>query len=121
MNDEFLLFHGLAAGAFGIVMGWVTYRTLRRSSTSGLGDIATVLGAVGGAAVTSLFPTRSVQFSAYCLGLFVGFFLYLGTASDPEAPAWLGGGAKRDRNQVGGPHRREPDPKGDPVERGPAL
>jgi hypothetical protein len=66
--------------AFGVVIGWVTYRTLRRTKTSGLGDIATILGAVGGAAVTALFPAKGQSFAAYGIGLAIGFFLYLLTA-----------------------------------------
>jgi hypothetical protein len=67
------------AGAicFGLVMGWVTYRTLRRSEDKvGLSDIATVFGAVGGAAVTTLFDEHNV-FGGYAVGLAVGFFGYL--------------------------------------------
>src|SRR5207248_1563475 len=46
----------VGALCFGVVIGWITYRTLRRSSeTVALSDIATVVGAVGGAAVTGLF------------------------------------------------------------------
>jgi ABC-type Co2+ transport system permease subunit len=60
---------------FGLVVGWITYRTLRRSADKvGLGDIATVIGAVGGAAVTSLFAKD--LFAGYAIGLAVGFFLY---------------------------------------------
>jgi uncharacterized membrane protein YeaQ/YmgE (transglycosylase-associated protein family) len=62
---------------FGLVIGWVTYRTLRRTKANGLSDIATVIGAVGGAAVTTLFPSSSDLFSAYCIGLAIGFFAYL--------------------------------------------
>ena len=62
---------------FGLVIGWVTYRTLRRSKENvALSDIATVIGAVGGAAVTTLFPDDGI-FAVYCIGLAVGFFLYL--------------------------------------------
>jgi hypothetical protein len=43
---------GVGAVCFGIVVGWVTSRTLRRSTPSGLTDIATVVGSVGGAAIT---------------------------------------------------------------------
>jgi hypothetical protein len=73
----------VATGAFlfGLVIGWVTYRTLRRTSTSGLSDIATVIGAVGGAAVTTLFPTADGLFGNYCIGLAIGFFAYLVTAT----------------------------------------
>lgn len=65
------------AFCFGIVIGWITYRTLRRTKTNGLSDIATIIGAVGGAAVISLFPSQSDSFGAYCIGLAIGFFAYL--------------------------------------------
>jgi uncharacterized membrane protein YeaQ/YmgE (transglycosylase-associated protein family) len=66
------------AGAicFGIVIGWITYRTLRRKDGTGLSDIAGVIGAVGGAAITGLFATKEA-FGAYCIGLAIGFFAYL--------------------------------------------
>ena len=65
------------AGAicFGIVIGWVTYRTLRHNQSSGLSDIATVIGAVGGAAITAIFTTDQL-FGGYCVGLAIGFFAY---------------------------------------------
>jgi hypothetical protein len=67
----------LGAILFGVVVGWTTYRTLRRQSDAvALGDIASVIGAVGGAAVTGLFADKEI-FGGYCVGLFVGFFLYL--------------------------------------------
>jgi len=61
---------------FGLVIGWVTYRTLRRTSESTqVSDIASVLGAVGGAAVTLLFDDKTL-FAGYSIGLASGFFLY---------------------------------------------
>ena len=78
---------------FGVVVGWITYRTLRRSATSGVSDLATVIGAVGGAAVTGLFAKEAFDF--YCLGLFGGFFAYLLVAEffikgkDPTS-SWMG-------------------------------
>lgn len=67
----------LGAICFGLVIGWVTYRTLRRSEDKvGLSDIATVLGVVGGAAVTTLFEDSGL-FGFYALGLAIGFFGYL--------------------------------------------
>jgi len=65
------------AFAFGLVIGWVTYRTLRRTKQTGLSDIATVIGAVGGATVTGLFQKGTDIFGYYGIGLAVGFFLYL--------------------------------------------
>jgi uncharacterized membrane protein YeaQ/YmgE (transglycosylase-associated protein family) len=67
----------IGAGCFGIVIGWVTYRTLRRAGeTVALSNIATVIGAVGGAAVTTLFKSQEL-FGFYSIGLTIGFFLYL--------------------------------------------
>jgi hypothetical protein len=88
----------IGAFAFGIVIGWITYRTLRRSQGSGLSDIATVIGAVGGAAVTALFPRETGAFGAYCIGLAIGFFAYLRAAlnlaakhgEEAKAIEWLG-------------------------------
>jgi len=62
---------------FGIVIGFITYRTLRHKKESGISDIATVIGAVGGGAVLALFPADSTRFDFYGIGLAVGFFLYL--------------------------------------------
>jgi ABC-type uncharacterized transport system permease subunit len=57
------------------VIGWVTYRTLRRKAESAaLGDIAAVIGAVGSATIITLF--KNAAFDDYCIGLAVGFFAY---------------------------------------------
>ena len=69
----------LGSGAFwfGIVIGFVTYRTLQHSANSGISDIAAVIGAVGGGAVLALFPVDSRRFDWYAIGLAIGFFFYL--------------------------------------------
>ena len=72
-----MIVRSVGAICFGIVVGWVTSRTLRRSTPGGLTDIATVLGAIGGAAVTGLFKPTENAFGLYCIGLFLGFFVYL--------------------------------------------
>ena len=67
----------VGAVCFGVVIGWVTYRTLRRrEGGAALSDIASVIGAVGGAGVTTRFDDTDV-FGAYCIGLAGGFFGYL--------------------------------------------
>lgn len=66
----------LGALCFGLVVGWVTYRTLRRKDGTALSDIASVIGAVGGAAVTALFKPSTDAFGWYSVGLAIGFFLY---------------------------------------------
>jgi len=79
---------------FGLVIGWVTYRTLRRKVEGvALGDIAGVIGAVGGATVIGIF--KNAAFDAYCIGLAVGFFAYLivGLWQDKKAGSpgiWMG-------------------------------
>jgi uncharacterized membrane protein YeaQ/YmgE (transglycosylase-associated protein family) len=60
---------------FGLVIGWITFRTLRRKEGTALSDIASVIGAVGGAGVTTIFGDKSLFF-AYCIGLAIGFFAY---------------------------------------------
>ena len=68
----------VGAFCFGLVLGWVTYRTLRRREGGAqLGDIAGVAGAVGGGVVTTLPFDDPDVFGAYAIGLAVGFFSYL--------------------------------------------
>lgn len=110
MNDTITLVLSLVGAlCFGLVIGWVTYRTLRFSTVSGLSDIATVIGAVGGAAITGLFQKESGAFGLYCIGLALGFFLYLRAAKDPNAPSWMGGKIGRDSggDGSGGGHNGE--------------
>lgn len=66
------------AFGFGLVLGWFLYMVNRyRKGDMALGDLTTVLGAVGGAAVTSLFgDTGGSLFGAYGVGLATGFFAY---------------------------------------------
>ncbi len=68
------------AGAlgFGLVVGWFLYFVNRyRRTEASFTDITTIIGAVGGAAVTSLFGAASERlFGAYGLGLAIGFFSY---------------------------------------------
>ncbi|HXM34292.1 MAG TPA: hypothetical protein VN920_03830 [Pyrinomonadaceae bacterium] len=69
----------IGAVCFGVVIGWITYRTLRRKANAGISDIASVIGAVGGATVTALFGSP-ILFGYYSVGLAIGFFGYLVTA-----------------------------------------
>ena len=66
----------VGAVCFGLVIGWVTYRTLRRKEGgAALSDIAAVIGAVGGATVLGLFKNEKL-FGLYAIGLAIGFFSY---------------------------------------------
>ena len=88
----------LGALCFGIVIGWICYRTLRRNqAASGLSDIATVIGALGGAAITGIWKPGTGGFGSYCIGLLIGFFGYLiasllleGKEGRQSVAAWLG-------------------------------
>jgi DMSO reductase anchor subunit len=82
------------AVCFGLVVGWVTYRTLRRAKDAvGLSAIASVIGAVGGAAVTSIYPTKTL-FGWYSIGLAAGFFSYLILGNTVfKDTGWLGDGS----------------------------
>jgi hypothetical protein len=83
----------IGALCFGLVVGWITYRTLRRATAqAAVSDIASVLGAVGGGLITGLFK-NDVMFAWYCIGLAAGFFLYffigLIIGGKPSADSWM--------------------------------
>ncbi len=68
---------GFGALVFGFVVGWISYRTLRLTGGANvLSDIATIIAAVGGAAIVTLLKS-DVLFGLYALGLGIGFFAYL--------------------------------------------
>ncbi len=68
----------IGAVCFGIVVGYVTYRTLVRTVTAQVSDIAAVVGSVGGGAVTGLFdPAEGEGFGYYSIGLLAGLLLFL--------------------------------------------
>ena len=68
----------IGAFCFGLVVGWFLYFVNRyRSDNVTFGDLTTIIGAVGGAAVTTLFGAASADlFGAYGTGLAAGFFGY---------------------------------------------
>jgi hypothetical protein len=83
----------VGALCFGLVVGWICYRTLRRSQDkAALSDLATVVGVVGGGVVTALFKQADV-FAVYSIGLAAGFFTYL-IVSGFMDPKGLGGWMK---------------------------
>ena len=76
---------------FGIVVGFVTYRTLKHKDTTGISDIASVIAAIGGSAVLTLFPVDTQRFDFYAIGLAAGFFFYLIVSL--AVTAWMGDSA----------------------------
>jgi hypothetical protein len=74
MPDNLML---LGALFFGMVIGWQVYIINRyRTAAVDFGDLATVIGIVGGGAVLNLFPSSTALFGAYGIGLAIGYFLY---------------------------------------------
>lgn len=91
------------AFAFGLLLGWFLYFINRyRTGDVQLSDLATVVGAIGGAAVLKLFPEQSGLFGAYGIGLAIGFFSYFLilltlVAKSPNFTAdWFLDGRRRD-------------------------
>jgi len=68
-------FHWGAAG-FGMVVGWNVYYVNRYRKDVVIGDLAGLVGAVGGAGVMAFFDEKTVAFAFYGFGLAVGFFGY---------------------------------------------
>ena len=65
------------AAGFGAIIGWYVYYINRyRKGDVQVSDIVTLMGAIGGAAVTALFEAKTNLFGAYGIGLFAGFFGY---------------------------------------------
>ncbi|AGZ42941.1 hypothetical protein [Actinoplanes friuliensis] len=64
------------AFAFGAVIGWNTYFVNRHRDVVKIADLLSIIGALGGAAVLSLFPEQTVMFALYGIGLAAGFFGY---------------------------------------------
>jgi hypothetical protein len=69
------------AGAccFGVAIGYITYRTLVRSTDrTAISDLAAVIGAVGGGVITGVFPAGSAMFAWYSIGLLLGMAVFFG-------------------------------------------
>lgn len=65
------------AVGFGMLIGWYVYYINRyRTGDVQLSDIVTVIGVLGGAGITALFPAGSELFAGYGIGLAIGFFGY---------------------------------------------
>ena len=65
------------AACFGAVIGWYIYYINRyRKSDVQMGDLVTLVGALGGTVILSLYPQGTDLLGAYGLGLAIGFFGY---------------------------------------------
>jgi hypothetical protein len=85
----------VGAFCFGVAVGYITYRTLVRTTKTAVSDLTTVVGAVGGGAVTGLFgPASGDAFGWYSIGLLAGiaafFLLYLTLNGRAKTAAVMG-------------------------------
>lgn len=72
------MINSIGAVCFGITIGYVTYRTLVRMNNTSISDIAAVVAALGGGAITSTFdPAEGDAFAWYAIGLLGGMTLFL--------------------------------------------
>ena len=83
---------GLGAIFFGLVIGWISYRTQRLTAgTNLLSAIAVIIATVGGAAVVTLLKDE-IMFGWYAIGLVIGFLvsfaLGLGLYGKQEWQLW---------------------------------
>lgn len=70
-------FAEVGALVFGIVVGAITYRTLVRTvDKTAVGDLTSVLAAIGGGVVTSLYGADANSFAWYAIGLAIGIVSY---------------------------------------------
>lgn len=73
-----MFFSCLAAGAIGLVLGYVFSWSVR-TSKPGMGEIGSLIAIIFGGAITPSLPIAQCENSMtyYLLGLAVGFFLYI--------------------------------------------
>jgi hypothetical protein len=61
---------------FGLLVGFITYRTLIRATTTAVSDLAAVIAAVGGGAVSAIAKPGTDMFGWYAIALLAGFIIY---------------------------------------------
>jgi hypothetical protein len=91
----------VGAVCFGVVTGFITYRTLVRKDVAVITDISGVIAAVGGGAIAVWFDrAQGDSFGWYSMGLLGGMILYyvsfVALNGRKEAGRNLGGTASRD-------------------------
>ena len=62
---------------FGIVVGYITYRTLARTTDkAAVSDLSAVIAAIGGGAVVKLYSPNSHLFAWYAIGIAGGMIIF---------------------------------------------
>ncbi|HEV8222565.1 MAG TPA: hypothetical protein VGQ05_20025 [Streptosporangiaceae bacterium] len=85
---------------FGVLIGYIAYRTLiLTTDKTSVSDLAAVIAAVGGGAVTAVITPQSSNFGWYAIGLLAGFagygLLYWRLNGTAEFARVMGGGPGR--------------------------
>jgi hypothetical protein len=62
------------AAFFGLVVGWMAHRVFEGQRTPNVSWLGSMIGVIGGGAVTALFGNRTMMFGAYSIGLGIAFF-----------------------------------------------
>lgn len=65
----------IGACLFGTVVGWLAHNVFQRAELLNVSWLASMIGVIGGGAVTAIFRPNSLMFGAYCIGLGFAFFL----------------------------------------------
>jgi len=99
---------------FGLLFGYITYRTLARTTASAsVSDLAAVISSVGGGAVTAIVKPGTDLFGWYAIGLLVGFVvygaIYWAINDRKEFAKVMGGASGQERTEArgsGAPHIR---------------
>lgn len=69
----------IGAAFFGVVVGYITYRTLARTADkAAISDLVAVIGAIGGGAITKLYEPGTTAFAWYAIGLLIGMAIFFG-------------------------------------------
>jgi bacteriorhodopsin len=62
---------------FGVVVGYITYRTLSRTvEKAAISDLSAVVATIGGGAVAKLYTKDSRLFAWYAIGLAAGMVIW---------------------------------------------
>jgi hypothetical protein len=93
---------GIGTVCFGIVVGYITYRTLVRTEKSAVSDIASVIGAIAGATITGIYSGSA--FALYSIGLLLGMTIFLLL----RLKFGIHGASHASRGSAGGPRSTPP-------------
>jgi len=90
----------VGALVFGLVVGFITYRTLvRTTAQAAVSDLGAVVAAIGGGAVTKLYEPSGTSFAWYAIGLALGmlvfFVAFWRMNGKPELAKMMGGDGPR--------------------------